>query len=274
MEEVLKEAYGSNFGSAYETYKESVTKDNSIRLQDVKNYLNKRDDIQVESKPRGSNSFVSPGARFEFEIDIMDILARDGGESVGYAMVAIDNFTKIAEVTPIENRQPIELIPASKIKIRSMGTPKQLYPDEESSFRAKVFFRFMNDNDTEHVQTSTHAPSVERFIRTFKGNLYRRLDGLKQNKSDWVKHVKNIVTKNNNTEHNTTNIKPLDAVKKGNHLWVNWHLQNNATKARKYPKINEGDMVRVNIKKNKLAKGHEPNWSSTKYEVVAIKGNQ
>ena len=104
----------------------------------------------------------------------------------------------------------------------------------------------MNDTGIKHVQTSTHAPTVERFIRTFKDNLYRRLDGLNQNKSEWVKHVKNIVTKFNNTEHNTTKIKPVDAVKKDNHLWANWHLQNNATKDRKYP--NEGDMVRVNIK--------------------------
>ena len=215
----------------------------------------------MESKPRGSNSFVSPGARFEFEIDIMDILARDGGERVRYAMVAIDNFTKIAEVTPTENRQPIELISALKLIFKSMGTPKQLYSDEKSSFRAKMFFRFMNDNDIKHVQTSTHTPSVERFIRTSKDNLYRRLDGLKQNKSEWVKHVKNIVTKYNNTEHNTTKTKPLDAVKKENHLWGNWHLQNTATKDRKYPKINEGDMVRVNIKNDKSAKGHEPNWS-------------
>ena len=61
----------------------------------------------MKPKPRGSNSFVSPEAKFEFEIDIMDILARDGGERVRYAMVAIDEFTKIAEVIPIENRQPI-----------------------------------------------------------------------------------------------------------------------------------------------------------------------
>ena len=26
--------------------------------------------------------------------------------------------------------------------------------------------------------------------------------------------------------------------------------------------------------KNKFAKGHEPNWSSTRYKHVAIKGNQ
>ena len=107
MEGVIKQVYETNFGSAYETYKEAVKTDNSIRLQDVNNYLNKRDGIQVKSKPKGSNSFVSPGAKFELEIDIMDMLARDGGESVRYAMVAIDNFTKIAEVIPIENRQPI-----------------------------------------------------------------------------------------------------------------------------------------------------------------------
>ena len=202
MGEVIKEICGSNFGSAYETYKEAVKKDSSIRLQDVRNYLSKRDDIQVKSKPRGSNSFVSPGAKFEFEIDNMDTLARDGGEGVRYATVAIGSFTKIAEVIPIGNRQPIELISALKLIFKSMGTPKQLYSDEESSFRANVFFRFMNDNDIKHVQTSTHAPSVERFIRTFKDNLYRRLDGLNQNKSEWVKHVKNIVTKYNNTEHN------------------------------------------------------------------------
>ena len=36
MEEVIKEVYESNFGTAYEVYKEAVIKDNSIRLQDVK----------------------------------------------------------------------------------------------------------------------------------------------------------------------------------------------------------------------------------------------
>ena len=144
-------------------------------------------------------------------------------------------FTKIAEIIPIENKQPIELISALKLIFKSMGTPKQLYSDEESSFRAKVFFRFMNDTGIKHVQTSTHAPSVERFIRTFKDSLYRRLDGLNQNKSEWVKHVKNIVTKYNNTEHNTTKTKPLDAVKKEKHLWVNWHLQNNGTKKQEIP---------------------------------------
>ena len=100
-----------------------------MRLQKVKDYLNKRDDVQVKSKPGGSNSFVSSGAKFEFEIDITDTLARDG-VGIRYGMAAIDNVTKIAEVIPIKNRQPTELTSVLKSIFQSMGKPKQLYPDE------------------------------------------------------------------------------------------------------------------------------------------------
>ena len=39
----------------------------------------------------------------------------------------------------------------------------------------------------------------------------------------------------NSTEHSTTQIKPNEAGKKDNHLWVNWHLQNAAKRNRKHP---------------------------------------
>ena len=114
---VMEEVYESNFGSAYETYKEATKKDNSIRLQDVKNYLNKRDDIQVKSKPGGSNSFDSPSARFEFEIDITDILARDGGEGVRYAMVAICNFANESRSNPYRKQTADRINISIKINI-------------------------------------------------------------------------------------------------------------------------------------------------------------
>ena len=48
MEAIIKEVYESNFGTAYETYKEAVKKDASIRLQDVKDYLNSLESVQVK----------------------------------------------------------------------------------------------------------------------------------------------------------------------------------------------------------------------------------
>ena len=109
-----------------------------------------------------------------------------------------------------------------------MGEPNQLYSDEESSMRSVDMNIFYNDNDLKAIQTTTHAHTVERFIRTFKDNLCRILDALNENKNDWVKHISSIIKIYNSTEHSTTQIKPNEAGKKDNHLWVNWHLQNAA----------------------------------------------
>ena len=273
MEEIIKEVYESNSCTAYETYKEAVKKDNSIRLQDVKDYLSKRDDIQVKYKPKSYNSFVSPGANFEYEIDIMDIEAKGSTPDTRYGLAAIDNFTKIAEVIPIKNRTPESIIAGLKKIIAEMGKPKQLYSDEESSVKSAKMVEFLNRTEIKSVQTSTHAHTVERFIRTFKDNLYRRLDALKQDKKDWYRHIDNIIKKYNSTEHSTIQIKPNEAGEKVNHLWVSWHLQNNAKRNRKYPDIKPGDMVRVHIKPKIGTKAHEPKWSSTRHKVIRIDGN-
>ena len=121
--------------------------------------------------------------------------------------------------------------------ITSMGKPKQLYSDEESSMRSLKMIKFLKQNDTKSVQTTTHAHTVERFIRTFKMNLYRGLGGLRQDNTEWIKHIDNIINKYNSTEHSTIQIKTNEAGKPINHLWVNWHLQNNAKRNRNYPGI-------------------------------------
>jgi hypothetical protein len=133
--------------------------------------------------------------------------------------------------------------------------------------------RFLNDNEIKSVQTTTHAHTVERYIKTFKDNLYRRLDALKQDKTEWVKHISDIINKYNSTLHSTIQIKPNEAGKPYNRLWVIWHLQNAAKKNRKYPDIKEGSMVRVHIKPKLGTKAHEPKWSSTRHKVIRIDGN-
>ena len=144
---------------------------------------------------------------------------------------------KMVSVIPIKNRSPSEIIRGLKLIIEELGQPKQLYSDEESSLRSQEFFRFINEHNIETIQTSTHAHTVERFIYTFRMNLQRRLDALDQEKSEWTKHVKHIVDKYNNTTHSTIEIKPNEAVKPSNHLWVAWHLQNAAKKNIPYEEI-------------------------------------
>ena len=86
------------------------------------------------------------------------------------------------------------------------------------------------------MQTFTHAHTIERCItlKHLTTNLYRILYALNQDNNEWVKHVNTIVDKYNNTVHSTIEIKPNEAVKPSNHLWVVWHLQNAAKNNRKY----------------------------------------
>ena len=67
----------------------------------------------------------------------MDVLARDGGDGIRYGLCAIDNFTKMVSVIPINNRKPSEIIRGLMLIFEQLGKPKQLYSDEESSLRSK-----------------------------------------------------------------------------------------------------------------------------------------
>ena len=76
-----------------------------------------------------------------------------------------------------------------------MGKPKQLYSDEEPSLRSAKMVRFLNGNELKSVQTTTHAHTVERFIRTFKDTLHRRLDASNEDRTKWVTHTNKIILK-------------------------------------------------------------------------------
>ena len=93
-EEIIKEAYEQLFGTAYETYNIASKQHPSIRLQDVNDYLDSLESVQVIFKYNKYKSCVSSGDNFEYEVDIVDVLARDGGDGIRYGSCAIDNFTR------------------------------------------------------------------------------------------------------------------------------------------------------------------------------------
>ena len=64
MEAIIKEVYETKLGTAYETYRHIVKEHPSGRLQDVKGYLKEPTHTLL-------NSFISPGANYEYEVDLM-----------------------------------------------------------------------------------------------------------------------------------------------------------------------------------------------------------
>ena len=97
--------------------------------------MSKIDDTQVKVKPNTYNSCVSPGAQFEFEIDLMDIDTKGATSNTRYGLVAIGTFTKNADVVPISHKTPEGFIVDLNKIFTTMGKPKQLYTDGYYSMR-------------------------------------------------------------------------------------------------------------------------------------------
>ena len=148
-----------------------------------------RDDIQGKVKPNTYTSFGSPGAKCEFEIDLMDIEPKGATSNTRYGLVAIGNVTNIADVVPINNKTPEAIIIVLNKIFTSMGKPTQLDTDKYYSMMSAQMIQYINET----VQTTTDAHTVERFVITFKDNLHRILDSLKQDKTNWIKHMGDII---------------------------------------------------------------------------------
>ena len=277
-EKIIKEVYEnkeSGYGSVKDTYRQAVKKDPGIRLADVKNYLDKLEHRQTQFKYKGFNSFVSPHPLFELEVDLIDLgnyIEEKGGTR--YGLVAIDNYTKYAWVQPIKGKDAKNLIHGLTEILYKMGHPKQIYTDMEPGMLNKEFISWItNVKKIKHVTTATHAYTVERFNRTLKENIIKRLEADNKGREKWTDELYYVLNKYNNTEHSSIGMSPNSAKKKSNETVVLWNLWNNASRDRKYPEIIVGSEVRTVQKQDGKRKGYDPKWSKIIYKVISIDGN-
>ena len=194
-------------------------------------------------------------------------------KSMRYGLVAVDGFTKVVCVLPMNNKQVNEIIRGLEEVFATMGQPQQIYNDAEGATNSNKCLTFINKHQFKHIQTSTHAHTAERFVQTFRLNLQRRLDATRKSTDEWTKHVANIVNTYNHTNHNILQIEPNKATLASNFLRVAWHLQNSAVKI-KCTEIKTSGYVGVNLKpKPGITKGRRPTYSPTKQKVMSISGN-
>jgi len=214
-ESTIKQVYenaASGHGSIRGTYIQANKINPGIRYVDVKEYLDKQQHRQTQFKYKGSNSFVSPHALFEIEIDLIDMTKKsEENDGYRYALVAIDNFTKFAHAVPIKNKLGPDVTTAFKEVLNKIGVPKQLYSDREGGFESKEFIILLNQHSIKHIISNTGAPSFERFNRTLKHNTMLRLDAMNLDRFKWVDLLKPIIDKYNNTIHNTIEMSPNQA---------------------------------------------------------------
>ena len=278
-ERIIKEVYENReqgYGSIKDTFKQAVKKDPSIKLDDVKKYLDKQPHRQTQFTYKKFNSFVSPGPKFEFEMDLID-MTKKAGENAGYqyGWVTIDNFTKFAWVVPMKEKKTANLITACETVFEKMGKPKQVYSDQEPALTGNDLISWLNSKDIKHITSLSGAHTVERFNRTLKEKTQTRLDAMGISRDKWVEQLDYILNKYNRTEHTTTKMSPMDATKPENTLKVKFNLEMAAKRNRKYPELKKDDRVRIMEKPTKTGKkGYFPKWSPQTFKVLVVDGKQ
>ena len=137
---------------------------------------------------------------------------------------------------------------------------------------------------------------VERFNRTLKTNMWRRLTA--ENTRNWINMLDKLMTKYNSSYHKTIRMKPIDASLKENEqeVWNNVYnarsgstidkTQRSAPKStlesapegvaqnNSSSKFKIGDSVRISRIKGLFEKGYLPNWSEALYTIHEVKSSK
>ena len=140
---------------------------------------------------------------------------------------------------------------------QKVNQPQMLYGDDEGAWsKSNAVTDYLEQKGIKLYVTRNHGAFVERFIRTFKGMLYKRMDSInpeKREKNDgdqWDTYIWGIMLEyNTGLVHSSTGMTPLNASKDSNAMEIKSHLELKAITNRRYPEINVGDKVHIRRKK-------------------------
>ena len=107
----------------------------------------------------------------------------------------------------------------------------------------------MEGEKIEIHRTRGHPAFAERFIRTYKDMLFKRVEAdEKKGKQNiqWIDYnLEILLTYNNKMVSSTTKMTPLEARKKKNEFEVKLNISLQAKRNRTYPEIEVGDSVKI-----------------------------
>ena len=264
----------SGFGSKATTLQDAKRKDATITKEDVEEFF--RRNVEEKRKPRGENSFVAPHAHFEYQVDLFFISKNDlENQKFRIGLVLIDIFSKYATVIPIKSKEPPDMLAGIMEGLQKMGDkPKMFYSDEEGSLYSKTVIEYLEKEKIEIHRTRGHPAFAERFIRTYKDMLFKRVEAdEKKGKVNiqWIDYnFEILLTYNNKMVSSTTKFTPIEARKKKNELEVKLNISLQAKRNRTYPELEVSNQVKVMRKKGITEKEKTSHWNKTIYTVEKI----
>ena len=130
----------------------------------------------------------------------------------------IDIFSKYAVVIPLESKETPDVIAGILEGFKKMGKkPKMIYTDGEGALRSNLFTEFCDEQKIKLIITRTHAYIAERFIRTLRNAINKRLTNDDNKNKTWKDFLyETMLTYNNKDIHNAHGMTPSEARKHSN----------------------------------------------------------
>ena len=182
-------------------------------------------------------------------------------------------YSKYAFVAPLKDKKGISIVNAfDKIIKQSNRKPNKIWVDQGSEFYNNNFKKCLSNKNIIMYSTYNEGNSVvaERFIRTLKNKLYKHMAAT--GKNVYYDVLDCVVSKYNNTKHNTIKMKPKDVKNDNKKVYIDEHNEKDTTKSSysERSRFKVGDRVRISKFKNIFAKGYTPNWSKEMFIVDKI----
>jgi hypothetical protein len=253
--------------------------DPTVTMEDVKAW--RVENKNLEKRPRKFNSWVANRAKEEYQADLFffDDLrqrvkvkkgdaTRTVREPVEYnaGLLVVDTFSKKIAVVPLNRKTGGNLRIALDKAFEQLGSkPEMLYTDAEAGLTGKQTQEWLRQEEVAHNITLKHAPVAERMIGHIKNQIFYAMKEKPDKK--WWEVVDDVVDDYNmNHISRSTQMTPNKAARSKNRDQVKARLESIRKSDNPQPRINQGDKVRVVIKK-KFAKGYMPDWSEEVYTV-------
>ena len=155
-------------------------------------------------------------------------------------MVLIDIFTRYSTVIPIKSKQPPDILAEVMEGLQKMKSkPEGIHSDEEGSLYDKTVEDYFKDEGIELYRTRGHPNFAERFIRTYKDMLYKRVEKAEKEGKEHIQWIdynfEILLTYNNKMEHSSIGMTPNEALKEKNHATAKIKMAVDAIRTRKYP---------------------------------------
>ena len=137
-----------------------------------------------------------------------------------------------------------------------------------------MYQQLVEDEGIELYRTRGHPAFAERFIRTFKDKLFKRVENDEKKGThniQWIDYITEILlTYNNKDVHSATGLTPNEARKERNEFRAKLNVSVKAKKERIYPSLEVGDRVKIMRKKTITEKERTSHWLKGYYVVQEI----